>query len=175
MVGTMPKSNDPGASADMETGQARRKQSLRNPLRPLVGEPQPHHRTTAALELPAWLPPAVASHAQFEGFRCQTESDELMLRRLTSDPRMKGVWTELLKRKRSKYETSDTFKYPATDRIDWFAASRDSCGKPRPSVKGPFATLSMWQKKVKRAQNSFGQGGYRPLLFRNCRSRSEHW
>ena len=42
-----------------------------------------------------------------------------MLRRLISDPRMRTVWTELLKRKRSNYESSDTFKYPATDRIDW--------------------------------------------------------
>lgn len=96
--GAMPKKDAPRASVDAAGGNARRKR-------------------------PVWLPLPVATYAR--QINCQTKSDELMLRRLTSDPRMMRVWTELQKRKRSDYESSDTFKYPATDRIDWHAAERE--------------------------------------------------
>jgi hypothetical protein len=94
----MPKKDAPRSSVDTEGGKARRKR-------------------------PVWLPPPVASYAR--QINCRTKSDELTLRRLMSDPRMMGVWTELQKRKRSNYESSDAFKYPATDRIDWHAAERE--------------------------------------------------
>ena len=86
-----------------------------------VREPQPDHRATANLELPEWLPQPIASYARKKSFSCRTKSDELMLRRLTSDPRMKGVWSELLKRKRSNYQRSEAFKYPATSQMEWWS------------------------------------------------------
>ena len=89
--------------------------SAKSPRTP-VREPQSNHRTSTSLELPEWLPPPVACYAR--QINCQTKSDELMLRRLTSDPRMKVVWTELLKRKRTDYKSSDAFAYPATARKD---------------------------------------------------------
>jgi hypothetical protein len=119
----MPKKDAPRASVDTANGQGRRKRHLRNPPRAPVREPQPHHGTTADLELPLWLPLPVASYAR--QINCRTVSDELMLRRLTSDPRMRGVWTELLKRKRSNYKSSDTFRYPATARMDWDTRLRE--------------------------------------------------
>jgi hypothetical protein len=120
----MPKKDAPRASVDTAGGQARRKRHLRNPprTRTPVPEPQPHYRTITDLELPVWLPLPVASRARL--ISCRTKSDEWMLRRLTSDPRMRAVWTELLKRKRSNYQSSDTFKYPATARMDWDTSSR---------------------------------------------------
>ena len=123
--GTMPKKDAPRASVDTAVGQARRKRHLRNPprTRTPVPEPKPHYRTITDLELPVWLPLPVASHAR--QISCRTKSDELVLRRLTSGPRMERVWTELLKRKRSNYESSDTFKYPATARRDWDPGSRE--------------------------------------------------
>ena len=108
----MPKKDDPRANAETKARRSRR--NRRSVRRRSV--PRTLRRTTTEIELPEWLPPAVARHARIS---CQTASDELMLRRLTSDPRMRTVWTELLKRKRSNYESSDTFKYPATERIDW--------------------------------------------------------
>jgi hypothetical protein len=123
----MPKKDAPRASVDTASGQAPRKRHLRNPprTRTSVPKPQPHYRTIADLELPVWLPLAVGSHARQAS--CRTKSDDLMLRRLTSRPRMKAVWTELLKRKRSDdYKSSDTFKYPATARMDWNPGSREA-------------------------------------------------
>ena len=107
--------------------------SAKSPRTP-VPKPQSHHRTGTDLELPEWLPPPVASYAR--QINCQTKSDELMLRRLTSDPRMKVVWTELLKRKRSGYKSSDTFKYPAAARMD-----RDS--NPRELLRRAHAIRQM--------------------------------
>jgi hypothetical protein len=116
----MPKKDDPRANAEAKARRSRRNQ--RNVRRRSVSDPQPLRRTTAEIELPEWLPPAVARHARIS---CKTASDELMLRRLISDLRMRTVWTELLKRKRSNYESSDAFKYPATERIDWELSVRN--------------------------------------------------
>jgi hypothetical protein len=121
-VGTMPKKDVPRASADTASGQARQKRHLSNAPPVRVREPELHHRTSTGLDLPAWLPLPLPSYAQIN---CRTKSDALILRRLTSDPRMRAVWAELLKRKRTDYKASDTFKYPATDRVDWYANSRE--------------------------------------------------
>jgi hypothetical protein len=110
----MPKKNAPDASAGRD-GHARRRRRLRP-----IGKPEPHHRESTELKLPIWLPQPVAAHArQVFTNNCRTESDRLLLRRLTSDLRMKGVWTELLKRKRFNYKSSKAFIYPATSRMDW--------------------------------------------------------
>jgi hypothetical protein len=119
----MPKRDAPRASADTAIGQARRKRHLRNPSPVPIREPQPHHGAGTDLQMPAWLPPPVASYAR--QVSCRTDTDKLLLCRLTSDPRMRGVWTELLKRKRSNYKSSDTFKYPATAGMDWDPKSRE--------------------------------------------------
>jgi hypothetical protein len=114
----MPKKEAPRVSADTAIGQARRNRYRRNPPRVPVREPQPQNGASTDLELSAWLPPPVASYAR--QISCQTVTDKLLLRRLTSDARMRGVWTELLKRKRAaNYKSSDTFKYPATAQMDW--------------------------------------------------------
>lgn len=118
----MPKRDAPRASADTAIGQARRKRHLRNPSPVPMREPQPHHGAGTDLQMPAWLPPLVASYAR--QVSCRTDTDESLLCRLTSDPRMRGVWTELRKRKRSNYKSSDTFKYPATADMDWDPKSR---------------------------------------------------
>jgi hypothetical protein len=120
--GIMQKMDAPRASADTAVGQARRKRHLRNPPRVAMREPQPHGAGTD-LQMPAWLPPPVASYARQAS--CRTETDKSLLRRLTSDPRMRGVWTELRKRKRSNYKRSETFKYPATAGMDWDPTLRE--------------------------------------------------
>jgi hypothetical protein len=180
--GTMPKTDALRASVDTAGGRARRKRHLRNPprTRTSVPEPQPHYRTIADLELPVWLPLAVASHAR--QISCRTKSDELMLRRLTSDPRMRGVWTELLKRKRSNYKSSNTFKYPATARMEWNPGSREglrraqtirrmstpeaerAANKIEMSVKlGWAADTVIWENSVRRP--GLGDGKSSELLM----------
>jgi hypothetical protein len=107
--------------------------------RPPVRKPQSHHRTSKDLELPKWLPSPVTNYAR--QINCRTKSDELMLRRLTSDPRMRTVWTELLKRKRTNYKASDTFKHQPTDRIDWNVESRELLRRAQAirGISGPDA------------------------------------
>jgi hypothetical protein len=128
-AGTMAKKKAPRTTAETKAGRARRKRRLSSVRRPYLREPLTHRRKTTEIELPAWLPPAVASHARQINY--QTASDELMLRRLTSDPRMERVWTELLKRERSDYKSSDRFKYPATHRMDWDPQSRNHLRRAR--------------------------------------------
>jgi hypothetical protein len=82
-----------------------------------VSEPQPHHGVSTNLELPAWLPPPVASYAR--QISRQTLADKPLLCRLTSDPRMERVWTELLKRKRSNYKKTEAFTHTASTSMDW--------------------------------------------------------
>ena len=103
----MPKRDAPRARTNTAIGHARRKRSLRNPSPVPVSEPQPHHGVSTNLELPAWLPPPVVSYAR--KINRQTLADKPLLCRLTSDPRMRGVWTELLKRKRSNYKKHGSF------------------------------------------------------------------
>ena len=56
------------------------------------------------LELPNWLPQPIATHAQqiFCRNNVREMSDQSLLCRLTTDSRMKRVWTELLKVSRKR-------------------------------------------------------------------------
>jgi hypothetical protein len=113
-VAIMPREN----GARVGTANKRvRSERLRQTPSALVGEPEPRHRARIENKLPSWLPQPIAAHAR--QIICRTASDELLLRRLASDFRMKGVWTELLKRKRFNYKSSEEFRYPATPRLDW--------------------------------------------------------
>ena len=48
----------------------------------------------------------------------------MLLRRLSSDTRMKRVWQELLKRKRVNYKSTEAFRYPATSPKNWSRTAR---------------------------------------------------
>jgi hypothetical protein len=78
------------------------------------------------LELPNWLPQPIAAHAQqiFGRNNVQEMSDRSLLCRLTSDSRMKRVWTELQKRKRINYKSSEEYRYPATCPKKWSRTAR---------------------------------------------------
>jgi hypothetical protein len=91
--------------------QARREQDLRHTLSAPVGKPETRRRALIEIEPPTWLPQPIAAHAR--QINCLTASDEL-----TSDLRMKDVWTELRKRKRFNYKSSEAFRYP-TLHMDW--------------------------------------------------------
>ena len=126
-----------GGSPITVSSLAARAISAKSPRTP-VPKPQSHHRTGTDLELPEWLPPQVASYAR--QINCGTKSDELMLRRLTSDPRMKVVWSELLKRKRTDYKSSDAFAHPATARKDWYPGPRELLRRAQAirQMSGPY-------------------------------------
>jgi hypothetical protein len=114
--GIVPKKDITPALADRVTGHGQ-KRHLRNPQNASMREPHPRNSVPTDLELPVWLPLGIARHVQQNHSRIT--SDDPLLRRLISDPRMERVWTELLKRKRSNHKSSQAFKYPATSRIDW--------------------------------------------------------
>jgi hypothetical protein len=81
-------------------------------------------RRHQAIRIPDWVPQPVAhlAHIMYEQetrHGVATGSIELLLR-LTCDPRMEGVWAELLKRKRSKYRTTADFFHPANSRPQAF-------------------------------------------------------
>ena len=81
-------------------------------------------RRHQAIRIPDWVPRPVAHlvHIIFEqetSHGVTTGSIEL-LRRLACDPRMKGVWAELLKRKRADYRTPAGFFYPASSELQTF-------------------------------------------------------
>ena len=81
-------------------------------------------RRHQAIRIPDWVPRPVAHlvHIMFEQETRQgvaTGSIEL-LRRLACDPRMKGVWAELLKRKRAKYRTTADFFHSASSGLQTF-------------------------------------------------------
>ena len=68
------------------------------------------------LDVPDWVPPSVASTARdlYEQADKVGSSYQLaLIQRLTHDPRMKIVWKELTKKKRTKKESSVQFFYPA--------------------------------------------------------------
>ena len=111
----MPKKDNPRANAGTKARRTRRKR--RSARRRSLRDPQTHRRTNTEIELPEWLPPAVATHAQ--QISCQTASDELVLRRLASDPRMTQVWMELLKKKRLNHASTENFKYPPASETNW--------------------------------------------------------
>jgi hypothetical protein len=77
-----------------------------------------------AIRIPDWVPRPVADLAHFmyeQNTRhgVATGSIEL-LRRLACDPRMEGVWAELLKRKRAKYKTTAVYFHPASSGLETF-------------------------------------------------------
>lgn len=75
-------------------------------------------RRHQVIRIPDWVPRPVAhlAHIMYEQetrHGVATGSIQL-LRRLACDPRMKGVWAELLKRKRAKYRTTADFFHSAS-------------------------------------------------------------
>jgi hypothetical protein len=65
-------------------------------------------------EFPDWVPFPVCKLAA--NIKCWNGADAkllLIVTRLTSDPRMKNVWTELQKRRRQKYVKTSDFVHPA--------------------------------------------------------------
>jgi hypothetical protein len=81
-------------------------------------------RRHQAIRIPDWVPRQVAhlAHIMYEQetrHGVATGSIEL-LRRLACDPRMKGVWAELLKRKRAKYRTTADFFHSASSGLQTF-------------------------------------------------------
>jgi hypothetical protein len=101
-------------------------------------------------ELPDWIPQPVAHLAcliykDLINHGAAAECTEL-LHRLTCDPRMEGVWAELLKRKRSNYQTTTEFFHSASSGLQAFwdpearlqrrrAALMRSLGEPKAEIK----------------------------------------
>ena len=81
-------------------------------------------RRQQPIRIPDWVPRQVARvvhiiYEQETRHGVATGSIEL-LRRLACDPRMRGVWAELLKRKRADYRTTADFFYPASSGLQTF-------------------------------------------------------
>jgi hypothetical protein len=89
---------------------------------PRVSKPQgPAARGTGTVEkfavkFPDWIPQSVRDLAQIMYANRNTADSQLLplLTRLTSDPRMRKVWSELLRRKRIDYVPTDDFLHPAS-------------------------------------------------------------
>jgi hypothetical protein len=68
------------------------------------------------LEFPEWVPGPVAHLAHLmhnDAIECGADAESIeLLSRLTCDPRMKRVWNELLRRKRTNYRASEVFLRP---------------------------------------------------------------
>jgi hypothetical protein len=68
------------------------------------------------LEVPDWVPGPVAHLAHImhkDAIKREEDAESIeLLRRLTCDPRMKRVWNELLRRKRTNYRASKAFLHP---------------------------------------------------------------
>jgi hypothetical protein len=97
----------------------------------MVDSQRPRARRRANAELaqilPAWLPPPVATSARIAIAKAHEDkgSDQIeRVQRLASDPRMKNVWKEVLKRKRLKYESTGAFVHPATPSENWSPQAR---------------------------------------------------
>jgi hypothetical protein len=141
----MPKKDNPRANAGTKARRTRRKR--RSARRRSLRDPQTHRRTTTEIELPEWLPPAVAMHAP--QISCQTASDELVLRRLASDPRMTQVWMELLKKKRLNHASTENFKYPPTSETNWSANARAIFRRAQRVERKLSPADKLWAKKLK--------------------------
>jgi hypothetical protein len=63
--------------------------------------------TAEPLQVPSWVPEPVAQVAR-EAYTVGDDSARKVIARLTCDPRMRGVWRELLRRRRD-----GTFMYPS--------------------------------------------------------------
>lgn len=112
------------------------------------------------LELPNWLPQPIAAHAQ-QIFRnsAREMSEQLLICRLTSDSRMKRVWTELLKRKRINYKRSEEYRYPATFPKNWSHTARAKLRRARTlrSMGGPLNEHEAKKQEVHAALYQTGE------------------
>jgi hypothetical protein len=67
-------------------------------------------------EVPDWVPGPVSHLAHLmhkDAIKREEKAESIeLLRRLTCDPRMRKVWNELLRRKRTNYRASKTFLHP---------------------------------------------------------------
>src|SRR5262245_816557 len=64
---------------------------------------------------PEWIPRCIQDLAQIlynDAKRHKAREEVVVLDRLTLDPRMKRVWDEVLKKKRSNYEKTDQYLHP---------------------------------------------------------------
>jgi hypothetical protein len=118
----MPDKDAVRPSAEMARREIRCKQQGN---RPRVTKGERGRHAPSEFKIPVWLRQPVAIFVQELFKNNRPTSEQLLLRRLTTDPRMKVVWSELLKRRRSDYKSSNTFKYPATARMDWNPISRE--------------------------------------------------
>jgi hypothetical protein len=72
----------------------------------------------AARELPQWLPPLVREHAQkfyAQAIASGREDELAMVWRITSDSRMRTVWTYLQNKRRLQYFRTAEYKNPVID------------------------------------------------------------
>ena len=102
-------------------------------------EPREVPSSHETLDLPDWLPRPVGDFAQslWEGLHRQAEPEVGdLLRRLTSDPRMKKVWNELRRRKRESYEPTERFVHPVTSVGSWSPQSRYNLQYPEQLRRG---------------------------------------
>jgi hypothetical protein len=112
------------------------------------------------LDLPNWLPQPIAAHAQqiFGRNNVQEMSDRLLLCRLTSDSRMKRVWTELLKRKRINYKSSEQYRYPATYSKSWSHPARAKLRRAR-TLRGVRDLLNEHEARKQELHAALYQAG----------------
>jgi hypothetical protein len=74
-------------------------------------------KSDGEIEIPDWVPLPVRERVEgiYAAYRHGADPRLLLiLKRLTSDPRMKNVWIELRKRRRQKYVKTSDFLHPAT-------------------------------------------------------------
>jgi hypothetical protein len=94
------------------TGNAELSEGMSFPFMMLVERARPQ-----AMTYPEWASPAVINIAERLCAQVKTEQDPAkaldMLSRLTSDERMRPVWTELYKKKRDLHRPTETFHHPA--------------------------------------------------------------
>jgi hypothetical protein len=119
------------------------------------------------MALPDWMPPAVQSAACWFALHCLNNQHELaILRRLSIDPRMERVWTELTRRDRKTGEffhpvrrsgslvnrTQDQAQHDEMARLFHFAfrATRDRMAVTKPSDIAPPLDLYAQRARVLR-------------------------
>jgi hypothetical protein len=72
-------------------------------------------RRHQAIRIPDWVPQPVGQLAQIMYQNASKKEQEItLLCRLTTDTRMKKVWGELVRKKRSRHKKTDEFIHPAT-------------------------------------------------------------
>jgi hypothetical protein len=104
----------------------------------------------SAVQIPDWLPKPLGVFAQKKAMNLygpQLADPEALalLRRLTSDPRMKNVWDEMQKHKRKDHQRTEDFFHSAISSSRWFDLQKypfsPERGSPSPQVIA--ATLSV--------------------------------